>query len=313
MHKQVKKGIWRYSPLLPYIDKKYRLTLAEGQTDIFLFDNIFFKCEFDNPSGSVKDRGFAYQFSKLKELGIKKAVLSSSGNAAISALTYAQLTNIKLTVFLSPKTDAEKLKIINKFTSDIVFSKKPLSQAFQFARQSKAYNLRQSLDINARYGYETLSFELAQIIPQFDAVFIPVSSGTILSGLVEGFRKKSMLPSIHAVQTESVNPLSSQFDHDFVNRKTSLASSIVAKYSPLFTQASRYIKETKGFGWVISDKQIKIAHKVLIKYHLNSGFEGAAALAAIWKSREKGFKYKYPVCLLTGKFYGPKTSQHNTI
>ena len=57
------KGIWKYSHLLPHIDEDAKLTLGEGNTPLVKskqlgkqlgLENLYFKLEITNPSGSIK-------------------------------------------------------------------------------------------------------------------------------------------------------------------------------------------------------------------------------------------------------------------
>lgn len=304
MDKQDRNGIWVFAKLLPAVTPQFRLSLAEGQTPLTDIDGILFKHEYDNPTGSIKDRGMAYAISALYEQNIKSAVLSSSGNAAISAATYCRLANIKLKVFVSPKINKSKRKIIKELGCGIVVSKKPISNAFRYARKNKAYNLRQSTDPNATVGPMTLAYELIKQQPDIDAIFIPISSGSNLVGIVEGYHKlKYKLPAIHAVQTQAVCPIASVFDKNYIYKSTSIAQAIVAKFIPKEQEIINIIKNSKGSGWVIDDDSIITAHQWLNNKNIICSYEGAAALAAVWKAKKNGFSYKNPVCILTGRYY----------
>lgn len=300
---QDNNGIWKHSAYLPQLPT-IRKTIGEGNTRLIYANSAYFKCEFENPTGSVKDRGFAYQIAKVYESAVKEAVLSSSGNAAISAATFCQIYNISLTVFVSPKINKKKLQVLKHLPCKIRQSSKPIRDAFNFSKSKKAYNLRQSIDPLAMPGYATIAFEILQQLPDIDALFIPVSSGTTLMGLVSGFKKFSNLPAVHTVQTEAVNPIARLFDKNFTNKKNSLSDAIVAKYTPRLKQITEVIKQTKGYGWVISDKEMLQAKEKLDHYKIICSFEGAATLSALYKANQYGYYYKNPVCLLTGKNYG---------
>lgn len=302
MNKQVNRGIWRLKHLLPPLPKKYQLTLGEGSTALKKIDNIFFKFEFENPTGSVKDRGMAYQISKLRQQGKRKTVISSSGNAAISAASYCQLAGIELTVFISPKINKHKLGRLEELDCRIIQTVKPISTAFQYAKNHNIYNLRQSVDLYATFGFETIGYEIAAEA-KIDAVFLPVSSGTTLVGIATGFGKLNRFPAFHAVQTEAVHSISSLFDREFREKEKSIASAIVAKYTPRQKEVIKIIKKSKGWGWVVSDSEMKEARKWLLSNNVSCSYEGAAALAALWKAGKNGYQYKYPVCILTGKYY----------
>lgn len=300
--KQENKGIWKYSDSFPPVAEKFQLTLGEGSTAIVKNNGIFFKCEFENPTGSVKDRGICFQTAKLKENGHKEAVISSSGNAAVSASFYCSLHQIKLSVYLSPDVNRAKLSAIKKGT-DIIKTKKPISSAAIHSLEKRIPNLRPSTDPFGSAGYRTISFELAKKIPGIDAVFIPVSSGAALKGIYEGFAMLNLKPALHAVQTTRIHPLAGKFDKDFKFEASSLADAIVAKYLPLEQDLMKILLKTKGSAWVISNELMRENKNKLKKMDLNSSYEGAAVLAAVYKAHSFGFKYKFPVCILTGKEY----------
>lgn len=285
--------------------QKGKLTLGEGHTPIVEVENIFLKCEYENPTGSWKDRGMVHQIKRLLDDGVKEAVISSSGNAAISAASYCRVAGVKLTVFVSPKINKAKLDRLVQLVepSCIIKTDKPLSASIQYSRKTNAANLRQSKDPYAFAGYETIAYELSDEIPKIDAVFLPVSGGTATLGMANGFLKLGRLPPIHAVQTEAVHPIASFFDKTFQEKNESLADAIVAKFTPLEDKIIKIIKKSHGWGWVIADDKMKEARDWLLSHNMNCSYEGAAAVAALWKAKSCGYNYKNPVCVLSGKYY----------
>ncbi len=135
---EAQKGIWKYSLNLNPINEQFRLSLDEGTTEeITLEEELIIKREDKNPSGSLKDRGMAYLISKEFSLGNKNLVLSSSGNAAISAANYCELADINLTVFISPKTEPKKIDCLKQTKVKIIFSKRAVSDAVKFSLDKK--------------------------------------------------------------------------------------------------------------------------------------------------------------------------------
>lgn len=301
MTDQQKRGIWIYDGQLPAIPRQYQITLGEGSTPLEKKEGIFFKLEYENPTGSVKDRACAYQISTLVSRGIKKAVISSSGNAAISASEYCSLAGIELTVFVNPHIHPQKLDSLKRKNVFIIQSKRPKSDSIKYAKEHSLYNLRHSTDEGAKAGFMTLGFELAG--ETIDAVFIPVSSGTTLVGMYEGLMRNGKNPAIHIVQTTGIHPIASKYDHDFPLTRESLADAIVARSTPRQHEIEGIIRKSNGWGWVMEDDQIRCAHAWLQKNNLMSSYEGAAALSAYWKAEEKGYSYQNPLIVLTGKLY----------
>lgn len=266
-------------------------------------NQIIFKLEYLNPTGSVKDRGVSKQIFKLHKQGVKSLVIASSGNAAISAAYYCQAYHLSLTAFISPNINPQKLAHLKNSSTQLMFSPRPVTDAFRYATKTHSYLLRPSVNPDGPIGYQTLGNELAKIKPA--AIFFPVSSGVTLLGTTQGYSKvHSLLPQIHIVQTTAVHPLAQKFDHNFTSSKTSLADSLVAKSIPNKSKILNIINLSHGSGWVVSDEQISQASLWLDYHNLACSYEGAAALAAIWKAQKQGwYRPNSVVCLLTGKKY----------
>jgi len=280
-----------------------------GNTPEVEIEGIIFKRDDMNPSGSVKDRGIAYQLDWVKKQGIKDLVISSSGNAAISACYFCKRLELNLFVFVSPKINHKKLDILHQYPFQVFINKRAKSESIKFAKRNNFFHLRSSADPRGTIGYQEIAKEILEDRGnqggwgQINSIFIPVSSGTTLVGINEGFGRQGFLPQIHAVQTTAINSIARLFDRDFRPSKTSLADSLVARTTPRRKQLIGIITKSKGFGWVIANDEIIEASQWLEGRKLLTSFEGAAALAGIWKARKKNWQLGKVVCLLTGKRY----------
>tara|TARA_Y100000310_G_scaffold242976_1_gene247301 strand:+ start:10718 stop:11722 length:1005 start_codon:yes stop_codon:yes gene_type:complete len=305
-------NIWRYSYFYPKIKKENQLTLGEGWTKEVEIKNItkkfhlkhlYFKREDLNPTGSHKDRFSAYIVSKMLNERKNKAVIPSSGNAAISAAAYCNLANIRLTAVVRPDINKVKLKQLKRYKPEIIKTNDVIGKAKALEKKGLT-NLRQSSNPHSKYGYMSIGFELYEKIGLIDAIFLPVSSAATLLGIYESFLElKKMrlidnLPRIDAVQTEAVAPIAGSFQ-TFKEKKKSIADGIVAKDPPTKNTAIKAIKQTNGSGWVVSDKEILEALHILNKNGLDTSPEGGAAFAAVMKASKKE-KAGKAVCLLTG-------------
>ena len=283
-------SIWQYQNLLPIkIDPKFQLSIQEGNTPIDKLNDIYFKREDKNPTGSNKDRGIAIQLSHAYQKGYQEAVITSTGNAAISACIYSQfIPNFKVNIFISPKTAISKINKLKSLSSNVYISERPISAAHKYALTHNAINLRPSKDPLGTIGYMTIAFELAQQIKNIgnSSIFIPVSSATMFCGIALGFNKllikKSItqIPQLHAVQTTYSYTISKDFDQNFKPSSSSLAKSLTAKITSRKNKAIQLIKESRGFGWVVNDQMISEADKLLSKNNIQTSYEGAACLAA---------------------------------
>ena len=92
-------SMWRYKAMLPVDRSTEIISLYEGWTKILPLQklagsagihSILLKDESTNPTGSFKARGISMAITKAKELGVKKCVIPTAGNAGGAWLPIAQ-------------------------------------------------------------------------------------------------------------------------------------------------------------------------------------------------------------------------------
>lgn len=281
-------------------------------TQLTTIEQIFLKREDTNPTGSVKDRGIPLQIETAMRQGHTHFVLSSSGNAAISAAAFCSELALELKVFVSPSANPDKIKVLEAYACDLKSTEKPLTESLAFAEETGAYHLRQATDPIATIGYHTIAHELVEQleITENTALFIPVSSGTAFVGIYEGFSELMQkgtiqkLPTLHAVQTQKIHPIVSAFDTDFVRKSTSIVDAIVPPMDPPRKgQVQKIIRDTNSSGWVTMDTEVLETSQWLQEKGIDTSYEGALALAGYRKAQRKGLEIAQPIILLTGKKY----------
>jgi len=196
-------------------------------TPLTKIDHLYFKREDQNITGSAKDRALPLQVQNLIQEGYTSAVISSTGNAAISASFYCQQANIPLTIFVSPKIKEEKISLLK---GKIIKSPKPISDAIKFSKSNHAYLLRQSTDPIAKIAYGQIATEILMQLPNLTSIFIPVGSGTTLLGI------SLVLPEnvkIFAVQPASNPTISSAFVTQYTKENDTITDALSVKYLPL--------------------------------------------------------------------------------
>lgn len=269
-----------------------------SKTDLIKIDNFYIKREDQNPTGSTKDRAVACQIQNLINKNYKRAVISSTGNAAISASYYCHQHNIDLTIFLSPKINPNKLKIIKKYKNNIFVDPRPISSAFKFSKSKKAYFLRQSTDPWAITGYNQIGIEIVKQLPLVSSIFIPVGSGATLLGISQ---KVTSSTKIFAVQPSNNPTITSRFDKNYTPQTTSLTDALSVKYIPLKKQIIDTINNSGGGGLTISNQQIKEQLVYLSSKEITTSAESALALAGLKKATKQGISVgKHPLIIFTG-------------
>lgn len=261
-------------------------------TPLSKVNNLFFKREDLNPTGSAKDRALPLQIENLIKSAFTSAVISSTGNAAISASFYCQQANISLTVFVSPKINPHKLSLIK---GNIIKSPKAISDAIKFSKSKNAYLLRQSTDSFAQKGYAQIGQEILEQLPQVSSIFIPVGSGTTLLGIGQ------ILPNhikIFAVQPASNPTICSVFTPKYTPETNTITDSLGVKYLPLKKEIIKTIKKHNGTGIIINN--LDAINCLNFVKQFNSSPESALTLAAYYQTKNNFEVGDYPVILLTG-------------
>jgi len=211
--------------MLPIEDEANIVSLGEGftpliETDIYGME-ILCKLEFLAPTGSFKDRGATVLVSKLKEMGVKRVVEDSSGNAGASLAAYCARAGIEAEIYVPAHASPAKLAQIAVFGAKLVKVDGPRENAASAAQEAASEAL--SLGYYASHYYNPFSIEglktfAYEVCEQLgwrapDNVIFPVGHGTLLLGAYRGFKDLQAagiiahLPRLLAVQARSCAPI----------------------------------------------------------------------------------------------------------
>ncbi len=316
-------SIWKFTEIKKTIeDDADLITMNEGKTPFNLVKSeateIIFKREDKNPTGSWKDRGSAYKLTVLQKEGIKEAVISSSGNAAISLLEYSKmLKDFKLHVVVTPDVNSDKLKILRKLTEgtkhEIHISNEPRKFSAHISGKYKIHNLRSSTDSEILKGYWSLGFELVEFMNKNNqsnkeiGIFVPVSSGTAFVGLTQGLfmriEQEHLMPRIFACQTEAVHPIVDALSPETSNEQPqhSLADAIIDKTALRSPQILKIIRETDGDALAITNSELQAAKEFAAQKNLlDLSYTSLLSIAGYLKIKDK-LNFKKIVCIASGR------------
>ncbi len=222
------RGVWKYQPLLPFAESVNPVTLGEGGTPTVRLDNwggligvpnAYAKLEYASPTGSFKDRGSSTLVTRLRELGVSKAVEDSSGNAGASVAAYCAKAGIKAVVFAPESAPAAKLVQIEVYGAELKLVPGARENATKAAREAArapdtsyaSHNLHPYfIEGTKTFSYEVFE-DFAGALP--DHVVIPVGNGSLYLGAAKGLRELAAAgfefesPRLHLVQVEACAPL----------------------------------------------------------------------------------------------------------
>jgi threonine synthase len=242
-------------------------------------EDLFFKLESLNPTGSFKDRGSTVLISATrKPVSRARAYVSedSSGNAGASIAAYAARAGLRAKIFVPQAVSGPKLNQIMAYGAEVVKvsgSRSRVAEEAQKPGKGKIY-IGHILHPLFRDGIRTLAYEIAE---QFDwqlpeRVYLPVSAGTLLLGVLNGFEHLAesgvtkRTPKVVACQTRQVSPLYHRFfglDYTPPEKITSIADALVSVNPPLLELMIRGLKKAKGDAVIAEEEEISKAFKQL--------------------------------------------------
>jgi len=221
-------GIWRYRHTFGLPEEYPPVSLGEGGTPVVWAEAfglpVAFKCEYQNPSGSFKDRGSAVIAGFLHGHDVKTIIEDSSGNAGASLAAYAARAGMLARLFIPDSASGPKRQQIEAYGAEVVRIMGPRSNASKAAINAiqaspaagdsqPAYASHAYLPFNLP-GYATLAYELVEQIGQAPgSLVLPAGQGGLLLGVWRGFQALlaagviERLPRLVGVQARACAPL----------------------------------------------------------------------------------------------------------
>lgn len=308
--------------LLPAVAEE--VTLGETVTPVLERDGAGYKLEYLSHSGSFKDRGAKCVASCLKQMGVREAVLDSSGNAGAAMAAYLAAAGIGASVFAPAHASPGKLRQIEAYGARIVTINGDRSEVTA-AAQAHAQ------DTGAVYaghlwspyfiaGMRTLGAELAQL-GEVDAVIFPVGSGSLALGALQGIKasqnnNRGLVPRLLGIQIDTCAPLVAAFDAGSQDLPAttppagaSIAEGILVARPPRARAVLRAIRETGGALISVSDAQVQEAANTLWRQGIYAEPTSAAAEAGRIELLRRGLlgAADRVIVVLTGSARGTRT------
>lgn len=310
-------GIWRYRHTFGLPDGTEAVSLGEGNTPLRWADvlgrRVAFKCEYENPTGSFKDRGTSVIAGFLKSRGVREVVEDSSGNAGASLAGYAPQAGIRARIFVPASASGPKLDQIESYGAVIVpisGSRSDVTAAvLKEAEKGAVYASHAYLPFNLP-GYATAAYEIyEQMGTMPSAVITPCGQGGLLLGLARGFdaiRQSGhfvQMPKMIGVQARACAPMwvmstVGMAGMGFVTEGQTLAEGVKVRNPVRGDALLRAVKSTQGSFVAVDEEQILRGRDELKK----RGFSVEPTSGLVWNALEQVINdLKDPiVVLLTG-------------
>ncbi|MGB9666691.1 MAG: pyridoxal-phosphate dependent enzyme [Candidatus Cryosericum sp.] len=265
--------LWRYREALPVGDDI--VTLGEGWTPLLPipFDgrHLLVKQEQLFPTGSYKDRGAAILMTHLRELGVKRVVEDSSGNAGCAVAAYAARAGIEADIYVPEGAASAKTQQIEAYGASLHHihgTREDTARAALAAASSCAYA---SHVYNPWFlqGTKTFAYEVAEQLGWTapEALVLPAGNGTLLLGAYLGFSELlqagviQRMPRLVAVQASACAPLAAAFaegqeEPALVSTSATAAEGIAIASPARGAQILAAVRATGGLFVAVSEDEI---------------------------------------------------------
>lgn len=305
-----RSGMWRWHELLPVKNPQNFVSLGEGDTalvplprlgSMLGLSNLFVKDESSNPTGSFKARGLSAAISKAKELGVRKVIIPTAGNAGGATAAYAARAGIEALIYMpkdTPRANIEESRIAG---AEVVLVDGLISDAAGMAGQKAIaegwFDLSTFKEPYRLEGKKIMGYELAEAFDWTlpDVIIYPTGGGTGLVGMWKAFAELETLgwldstkrPRMVSVQAEGCAPVVKAFEAgaafcDFWLNAHTLASGLRVPKSFADALILEDIRASQGTAVAVSDEYILEAQQKLGRMEgIFAAPEGAATLAAL--------------------------------
>jgi threonine synthase len=269
--------MWKYRDAIPMSDDKNIVSFQEGFTPLLEVEteegSLLVKQDHLFPTGSYKDRGASVLISKVKELGIKKIVEDSSGNAGAAVAAYCAKAGVECDIYVPESTSSAKLAQIELYGANlhkIPGSRENTAEAVMEAAE-KNYYASHSWNPWFFQGTKTFAYEVCEqsgwVSP--DIVILPAGNGTLFLGAYIGFKELifagiiKKMPKMIAVQTANCAPLYKSYINKLKEPSNiesvvnTLAEGIAIAKPVRGTQILTAVRETNGEIIAVTEDEIK--------------------------------------------------------
>ncbi len=268
--------------------------------------DLYLKTENLQVTGSFKVRGAYYKMTKLSEEEKQRGVIAcSAGNHAQGVALAAQKNGIKAVICLPDGAPISKVEATKSYGAEVCLVEGVYDDAYKKAlqlRDEKGYTFIHPFnDEDVIAGQGTIALELAEQIPDLDAVLVPIGGGGLISGIAYTIKTLNPKVKVYGVQAAGAPSMKNAVEHGHIETLagvSTIADGIAVKTPGEHTYelCNKYVDEIV----TVTDDEISAAILALMEQHkLVTEGAGAVPVAAAMFNKVD-LQGKKAVCVLSG-------------
>jgi threonine synthase len=330
-------SIWRFDERLPSIAPQHRVSLGEGNTPLVAsraigrslgLDQLYFKLESCNPTGSFKDRFAVIALSDLTSRGATLCLGTSSGNTGAALAAYSAAAGIRCVLAIVDTAPAGKLTQMLAYGAELFrirgFGTSPETTAEVVDGLSELASERETTVQISAFKYSpigmsgvcSIAWELEEQLPDgINHVFTPSGGGGLTIAVARGFSAGRDPTAVHCVQPIGNDTIAGQLR---AGHSRAVDCRCETKISGLQVasvidghEALTACRASGGTGWLVDDAQVfEMQRRLAAEEGIFCEPAGAVALAglaaAVYESQVE--PNDVTVCLVTGSGFKDASS-----
>lgn len=311
-----RSGVWRFRELLPFVNDLSRaVTLAEGNTPIYAaprsaeyagLDELRFKHQGMNPTGSFKDNGMTTGVTQAALLGAPAVACASTGNTSASMAAYAARAGMRAFVFIPADQIAYgKLSQSLEYGATVVEIEGNFDDAMRLVRElagETGLYLLNSINPFRLEGQKAIVIEMMEQCGWQPPDWIVLPGGNL--GNTSAFGKAlhemktlgfiDRMPRLAVIQAQGAAPFYELFTSSDksalrpVTHPATLATAIRIGSPVSWKKALRALEWTDGLVERVSEQEIADAKAIIGRDGIGCEPASAATLAGIKRLGESG-------------------------
>lgn len=289
---------------------KTAVTLGEGNTPLLSarglehlgVSSLSFKAEYQNPTGSFKDRIAAMGTALIGDRGLNGAIGTSSGNGGAAIAAYGARAGFPVVLFTRAGIVDGKLSQILAHGASVYFIEEDPDRRIDRTAEAIAklaaekgwlpFLTGDRFSPDAMVGAETIAHELSEQAPSATAIYVPVGGGGLLGSIARGYgRLGTTAPRLVGVQPEGCPTLSRATAGVLDHLDEPMTTSVSGLQVPVLFDygAIDAVRDTGGSVVEVTDTEVWSAQKLLAQQEgLFVEPAGAAAFAGLLKDAAAG-------------------------
>jgi threonine dehydratase len=267
---------------------------------------VFVKLENLQMTGSFKERGAANTLIQLGPAERHRGVVTASaGNHGLAVAFHAARLGIGAVIAMPAWAPLRKIAWARRHGAEVVLHGENYDEAYARALEIEAERglvfVHPFDDPRVIAGQGTIALELAEQVPDLDAVLVPVGGGGLIGGIglaLKALRPGARVIGVQAEETPAMKAALAAGQRVVVPAASTIADGIAVRRvgAHTFDLARRYVDE------VVSVGEEEIANAILLLLEIEKTVvegAGAVALAAL-VNRRVALSGKTVVVLLSG-------------